>query len=395
MPRVTVLAVPREPLPAGGAPVFLGGLGSAMALDPATGDLLLLTDRGPNVDDRDGKRFLVPGFAPRLVRLRRTAQGLEPIAQIELRAADGRPLTGIPNPPGAGGTGEAAYDADGRPLPFDPAGLDPEGLAVLRDGSFWVADEYGPHLVHFDASGRTLERVSPFGTGRRLPAVLARRRPNRGVEGLAATPDGTTLAALLEAPLDNPAAGGRRSRAVRLVLFEPASGRTRQHAVLLEEPDSTFGALTALSATAFLAVERDRKAPGDPDEPARISRIVAIDVSGASDLSDPDDAPHGRLFGGRTLEELAEGEFAQQGVVPATKTLVVDLLALGYPHDKPEGVALLDATHVAVVNDDDFGVDDSGGEPVPKRLPLLGDETDRSALWVIELAAPLRDGDAR
>jgi hypothetical protein len=28
--------------------------------------------------------------------------------------------------------------------------------------------------------------------------------------------------------------------------------------------------------------------------------------------------------------------------------------------------------------------------PVPKRLPLLGGETDRNAVWVIELPAPLR-----
>ncbi len=33
-------------------------------------------------------------------------------------------------------------------------GLDSEGLAALNDGTFWVSDEYRPHIVHYDANGK-------------------------------------------------------------------------------------------------------------------------------------------------------------------------------------------------------------------------------------------------
>ena len=38
-------------------------------------------------------------------------------------------------------------------------------IEALHDGSFWISDEYGPHILHEDAEGRTLERINPLGTG--------------------------------------------------------------------------------------------------------------------------------------------------------------------------------------------------------------------------------------
>ena len=116
-------------------------------------------------------------------------------------------VSGRPNPAGQGATGESGIDATGAAITPDPDGLDSEGLALAADGTFWVSDEYGPHIVHFDATGRTLERINAYGTGaggRRLPLALSLRRPNRGMEGLAITPDGRTLVGLMQSPLDNP-----------------------------------------------------------------------------------------------------------------------------------------------------------------------------------------------
>jgi hypothetical protein len=45
----------------------------------------------------------------------------------------------------------------------------------------------------------------------------------------------------------------------------------------------------------------------------------------------------------------------------------------GYPHDKVEGLAVLDNFTIAISNDDDFGVmDDGAGNFIAKTLPLLG-----------------------
>src|ERR1700712_2632247 len=43
----------------------------------------------------------------------------------------------------------------GTPVPVakDPYGYDSEGLVALKDGSFWVSDEYGPYVTHFAEKG--------------------------------------------------------------------------------------------------------------------------------------------------------------------------------------------------------------------------------------------------
>ena len=31
----------------------------------------------------------------------------------------------------------------------------------MKDGSFWVSDEYGPYIIHFDSTGKMIEKISP------------------------------------------------------------------------------------------------------------------------------------------------------------------------------------------------------------------------------------------
>ncbi|HEV2131749.1 MAG TPA: esterase-like activity of phytase family protein, partial [Longimicrobiaceae bacterium] len=184
-----------------------GGYGSELAIDPsAAGHFYLLSDRGPNFDTAhvDQKGFALPDFTPRIGRFRLEGEVLQRVEVIEMRDAAGKPLTGLPHPPGAGSTGETAVTLAGEALPFDPAGIDPEGMATMPDGSFWIADEYGPQLMHLDREGRIRERVSPWSRPRALSPVLAMRRPNRGLEALGLLPDGATLAGITQSPLDNP-----------------------------------------------------------------------------------------------------------------------------------------------------------------------------------------------
>ena len=56
----------------------------------------------------------------------------------------------------------AATNANGgtpTPVAKDPYGYDSEGLVALPDGTFWVSDEYGPYITHFDANGYELGRL--------------------------------------------------------------------------------------------------------------------------------------------------------------------------------------------------------------------------------------------
>lgn len=82
------------------------------------------------------------------------------------------------------------------------------------------------------------------------------------------------------------------------------------------------------------------------------------------------------------------------GIVAGTKAPgpVVDLIQTipGYPHDKVEGLAVLDNFTIAVSNDDDFGVtDDGAGNFIAKTLPLLG-MPDFNTIYIVRLSAPLR-----
>jgi hypothetical protein len=260
---------------------------------------------------------------------------------------------------------------------------------VLRDGSFWVADEYGPNLVHFDTTGRAIERVSPFGSrGRTLPAVLAQRRPNYGFEGLTGDETGRHLVAIVQAPLDNPRAAGRESIHVRIVIFDSQTGSTRQYLYPLDAAGFFATDIAWLSPTRFLVLERDVAFPGGDPASAQ-KKVYAVDLSQATDVSDSADTPAGRLANGKTLEAASAADLVAAKIAPAAKSLVADLLEFAYPHDKPEGVVVFGPDEIGVVNDDDFSIaDGGGGVAAAKRLPLNG-SVDANFLWVIRLARPL------
>jgi hypothetical protein len=380
----------------GGVKIYGGGFGSALASDPnAPGYFYLLTDRGPNVDgDRpDSKVFPLPDFTPQIGRFQLQGNRLVLVKLIEIKNAHGRKITGLPNPK-EGSTGETAVDARGRSLGTDPDGLDTEGLVALKDGTFWISDEYGPWLVHLDAEGRIEQRVGPFSGAKSLPKVLARRRPNRGMESLTVTPDQRMLFGMMQSPLDNPNPSVRKtSRLNRLLAYDPITGASKQFAYLLETPGATVSEIAAITATTFIVCERDHRFQGDPKSPAKHKRIYKIDISRATDISEPADTANGKSVGARTLEELSVAELKDAGIVPVSKEMVVDLLALpgGYPHDKAEGLAVISDTLIAVANDDDFGiVSDGKGGIAAKRLPGAGNMIDVNRVYFIKLRKPLR-----
>lgn len=354
-----------------------GGFGSAIALDPwKKNTYYLLTDRGPNIAFLDGIAFPAPDFHPQIGVFRREGGTLIRSRTIILRDAGCRPLTGLPIPPGStGSTGEIAYSLDGALLPSDPNGIDSEGLIALPDGSFWVSDEYGPFMAHFNSRGCTIERIGPGTSGRALPLVLAKRRLNRGMEGLTTVGDGRLLVGMMQSPLDNPRTAGRASRLTRLVLLDTRTGRARQFAYLLENPTLANSDIASLGDSRFLVLERDGLFPGSG--PGAVKQLFEIDLRGATDISDPANGATGLLVGGKTLEELTANAadpaavLAAAGIVPVKKKLAVDILAdlPGYPHDKVEGIALVDGNTVAVSNDDDFSVVEGVGGLTQKVLP--------------------------
>lgn len=386
-----VLATWAAPGSADTVRVLNGGYGSAIARDPKHADrFYMLTDRGPNyaTATEEGVAFPKPDFAPQIGAFRRQGDSLVREGVITLKDAQCRPLTGLPLPAGRpGATGEVGYAVDGTPLPADTNGVDTEGLVANADGTFWVSDEYGPYIFKVNAEGCTTMRLT---AGAGLPRVAAKRRVNRGFEGLTSPDGGKTLVAMFQAPLDNPKAAGRASRLARILVVEP-TGTTRQYAYLLEDKGFGVSDILWVGGSRYLVLERDGKWIGDS---TAVKRFYAIDLKDATDLSDPADGATGRLVGGKTLEELSAvadpaAALAAAGIHPVTKVLALDIAqaAPGYHHDKLEGATRVNNTTIAVINDDDFGVTDANGGLGTKHAP--GSSTpDRNELLLLRVPLP-------
>lgn len=386
-----------------------GGFGSDAAAHPTNpNQFYALTDRGPNSDFKgslgEGKQFLVPDYSPKIGLFEVKADGqIRKIKEIVLKDRNGQPVSGLPNPKALGGTNEIPYDISGNPMTIDPSkpydsetnpvktdlnGLDPEGLAALEDGSFWISDEYGPHLVHYDAQGIEIERINPFTQDSRnnviiegrpllLPAEFAKRRTNRGMESLTITPDQSTLVGVMESSMDNPDKSGRLSTLTRMVMINLKNGVIKQYLCRLDAKEHVNSAIAALSEHEFYVAEHDRQFPLQQSTAKKL--IYKFDISQATDinnlqaLSDNSnderircDSELGLLINGQTLEQwIAQDEchwdtLAELGIHAVQKTLAVDILqAIDYPHDKLEGIWLRQDGSIGLLNDDDFAMNDS------------------------------------
>ncbi len=373
-----------------GVVVYNGGFGSSIVSNQE-GVYYILTDRGPNIDGNNSneKIFSNPDFSPQIGKFKLAGDSLIFEKLIALKDESGKPLTGLPNPSGQGGTGEIPLDLNGNKISYDLKGLDPEGLVIAKDGTFWVSDEYGPHIVHFDANGRTIERINPFGNGiggRRLPPVYKYRRPNRGMEGLTLTKDEQFLVGIMQSPLLNPDKSVQSSsRAVRILFFEIKTGNVREYIYILESTGTAISDIVALTNTTFLVLERDGKVPGVDQN--IFKKIYKIDIQNATNVNSNDE--NGKLFNGKTIEQLTVDEIISNGIKPVTKEEVFDIMSVtNYPHDKPEGIVIIDNVTIGIINDDDFGVEGKGTYQ-QKIMPLLGNKPDQNIIYFVKLSKPL------
>ena len=389
-----------------------GGYGSSAAAHPTNvNQFYAMTDRGPNADftgaDGKGKMFPVPDYTPRIGLFQLDENGtVRLVKEILLKDRDGANITGLPNSSALGGTGEIPYDVNGETIrdingsiAFDDYGLDPEGLAALNDGTFWVSDEYGPHMVHYDANGREIGRINPFADDNRtqfnLPAEFANRRANRGMEGLTITPDQKTLVGIMQSTMYNPSSAVKTLDITRIVTVNVDTGVIGQYLYKQDKAANSNSEIVALSANEFLVIERDGSFFAD--NPSAQKHIYKIDLSTGTNLetvaqsgSLVQDAAVGLTIGGKTLEEtvLADGNWstlASNGIVPVSKTLVVDMISEnGYPHDKMESLWVIDSSTLGVLNDDDFATWSTGGVLEQKYLDAAKTVIDANTLYVVK-----------
>ena len=323
-----------------GAPAdILGGTGSGLAW--AGGNTFLaIPDRGPNATPYAGgtpvdntQSFIARVNSLQLI-LDATPSGGLPFTLTT--SLDATTLLSSPTPLFYGGTvglpdGAPAENAAGRYYftgrsdGFTPgssgnpddARLDPEGIRVSQDGkSVFIADEYGPYVYQFDRA--TGERTRTFALpghfdianlssvgADEIGGNTSGRVANKGMEGLAISPDGTTLIGFMQSPLIQD--GGDGGRANRIVTIDIATGTTHEYAYDNKIGSKNYNSseILALNDHQFVVLERDGKGLGDGSK-AVVKQLWAVDLTGAQDVS--------------TLQ----GESALLAVAPA-KTLFLDI----------------------------------------------------------------------
>lgn len=419
-----------------------GGFGSDLAPDPNNpNQFYALTDRGPNADFEGtagaGKKFLIADYTPRIGLFEIQSDGtIIKIKEVLLKDTSKNPISGLPNPKALGGTNEVPYDINGQlitcdstrpfdvvtnPIKTDVWGLDPEGLVALMDGSFWVSDEYGPHIVHFNAEGVEIERINPFNNDKRnnivvngktllLPYELCKRHANKGLESLTITPDQTTLVTMIEASLNNPSGSDTSCDLTRIVTINLRTGQIAQYLYQLNNSKQFTSGIVAINNDEFYVIEHDRKFPLQTRDPQK--HIYKIDISQATDIesfvkangndSNIVDNPYseldvvqdedlGLLIDGKTLEQIVASEILgwehlfKLAVLPVKKQLAVDVMSeLDYPHDKLEGIWLRKDGSIGLLNDDDFGITHEDENLEQKYLDINKTVEDTNRLYIIE-----------
>jgi hypothetical protein len=369
---------------------FLPSYGSSIAFKgtSANGELEFygLTDRGPNGDGPNlpalsgsgttgAKIFPSPSFAPAFGVITIGKSGAVLTSSTPIKASATVKTSGLAIPPGTLGNSaelpvfEAIkYDANSKAT-FDANGLDTEAIVVDKKRNvLWVSDEYGPFIVKIDpATGIILNKYAP-GSG--LPDIFAKRRANRGMEGLALDTTTDKLHGFLQSPLSDGSAAytvtgkneqvERFARFTRWTEFDPTTGKAgKMYAYPLDPADyqdgrtgnAKLGDVVALGNGKFIVIEQGAGPSGKV-----FNKLMLIEIGAATDIS-------AAAFNATTsdLEKSSMGGVAVNGadwkaVTTLKKTLLLDLNAIGWLAEKAEGLTMVDGNTLALANDNDFGM---------------------------------------
>ena len=225
--------------------------------------------------------------------------------------------------------------------------IDVESFRIDRRGTLWFGDEFGPFLLHTDATGKVLEKPIPL-PGVRSPDYPADYPPSapapnlassNGFEGMAISPDGRTLYPTLEGPLVDDADKTIR----RMYTFDIAKRRyaSGHRTYRVADPSHLVSDLTALDARRFVSLERDN-----------LEGPAAVHKKGVRGRHAPRRADQAR--GARPAEHRATPRgISLRGPVRAGD------FGLGNPFKMPyqtiEAVLPVDKGELAIVNDTNFG----------------------------------------
>jgi len=348
-----------------GRQMFEGSIGSGMFYIPGTDkEFYMITDRGPNIDaeglngGNGAKIFAIPGYVPKIYRVKAQGDSLILLDTIKLKNPNGNFVSGFPNPVGFGNSGEIAFSDSGiTALPTDDWGLDCEGITIGVNNSLWICEEYGSSIWNINrTTGQVINRYRPYTSSANnitIDTIIKYRRPNRGFEGVARTPNGKIYAVLQSAMYNPTTAAGNNSKVHRILELDPATNQSRTFLYFHQPPTSNIrdrdykiSDLVAINNNEFLIMEQGFR------NNEFTNKLYKINLSGATPVTQ-------EVFGGRRIEQLPNDSVSIiTGLAPVQKTFYLDLLANGWDwkQDKPEGLTILNDSTFAVSCDNDFNI---------------------------------------
>ena len=392
-----------------GAPAnLLGGFGSAIAY--ASGNTFLaVPDRGPNAiefdDAIDNTASYINRFHTITMNLQPnpTGKGLPFTLTPELRATTLLwSLTPLVYGNGDGlGVGSGVPKLNnlfqhfftGRSDDFAPkqnsgypndARFDSEGLRLSNDGlSIFISDEYGPYVYQFNRltgvrvrsfqlpSSFYVTNLSPVGNTE-IADNTEGRVANKGMEGLAITPDGRTLVGIMQNSLIQDANdGGAAAKLLRMVTIDIASGRVTHQFGYLLTAGSGVSEIVALNNHEFLVDERDGNGRANGND-AVVKQLFKIDLDGAADISEMDGTTAATHAVDKTLFLDIVKLLTQNGISAAEVPAKIEGVAFG--PDVKQGKSTLHTLWIS--NDNDFlkTVPDANGNQIanPNQFYVVG-----------------------
>lgn len=341
------------------------------------------SDRGVNVDAGNAnpsgcrpvydKIYGFANYAPKIHRIRIDGDSIQILKSITIKRPNGTDATGLLNPTGFGSIAteipysDTVLDCSRISLKAnnkDIWGIDAEGIAVDKNGNFWLCEEGGPTVWKLNSNGVVTARYSPYAkqVGAEsqdvyIDSAFKYRKNNRGFEGLTITPNGKVYA-IIQSPLLYPTKTvGEGTRVHRILEIDPATGAQKMYAYLndgiigasgsnqIRLRDWKIGDMAALNDSVFLVLEAALRGTTD------IKKLYQINIKNATVVNSG-------LYSTKTLEALVDSVGLQaNSIVPVKKTLVMNLLTNNWPAvlEKAEGLAILNDSTIAICNDNDYG----------------------------------------
>ncbi|MBY0574370.1 MAG: esterase-like activity of phytase family protein, partial [Undibacterium sp.] len=228
----------------------------------------------------------------------------------------------------------------------------------------------GPFILKIDlTTGVILKKYQPGSNAGDLPAVLLKRRANRGMEGLSLELASGKLHGFIQSPLDDgkasfvvPGASTATSESIkdyakfnRWVEFDPSTEKTKLYAYPIDPAmyasgktgGAKLGDLISLGNGKFIVIEQGAGADGKV-----FNRLMLVQIpNNVTDI-----AALGTDLEKSSMTGAAVNAANYANIVVLKKTLLFDLNAAGWLAEKAEGLALVDENTLALTNDDDFGL---------------------------------------